>query len=85
MFSVYYLREPVRQTPGTTDQVDLTQRVEHMADLLRTNQECRHVDTWAYIEGGGKCEECNDYLRLYLYRCRVCHLMACRRCRYNRL
>ena len=85
MLSVYYLREPVPQRPEPTDQADVTQRVEHMADLLRNNQECLHRDTWAYISGGGTCEECHDYLELYLYRCRVCHLMACRRCRYNRL
>ncbi|CAF1353122.1 unnamed protein product [Adineta ricciae] len=64
---------------------NLEQYVTQMADELRNNHDCRHTAGWVYTSGGGRCEECRYYLPRYLFRCRRCHLMACNRCRHNRL
>ena len=79
------IRIPVHQIPQTGDRLNLVQRVELMANQLRANYECHHTNGWAYTRGGGRCEECDDYLPQYLYRCYQCQFMACNRCRRNRL
>ncbi|KAI0746965.1 hypothetical protein C8Q80DRAFT_1105309 [Daedaleopsis nitida] len=53
-------------------------------DHLRVDHDCNHVN-WTYRRGAGKCESCHDRLPLYLFRCDGCSMMACRRCRWNRL
>ncbi|UJR20435.1 hypothetical protein I4U23_023566 [Adineta vaga] len=63
--------------------LNLQERVNQMVNQLRNDHECQHT-AWAYTRGGGRCEECRDYLPQYLYRCQRCHLMACNRCRRNR-
>jgi len=78
-------RIPVPQIPRANNTIDAGLRVEHMVNQLRANHECRHTTGWAYTRGGGKCEECGHYLPQYLFRCYRCHLMACNRCRRNRL
>ncbi len=60
-------------------------RVAAMVNQLRNNHECRHTQGWAYTRGSGRCEVCHSLLPLYLFRCRGCQLMACNRCRNNRL
>lgn len=35
--------------------------------------------------GVHECEECNNTLPLFIYECRQCRILACRRCRFNRL
>ncbi|TFK86413.1 hypothetical protein K466DRAFT_550427 [Polyporus arcularius HHB13444] len=58
--------------------------VQQWVERLRVNHDCNH-DAWKYRRGEGSCEVCHDHLRLYLFRCNGCELMACRRCRWNRL
>ena len=45
---------------------------------------CTH-QWWRGRPGPRQCERCNQVLPMFLYECRQCRLMACRRCRYNRL
>ncbi|CAF4013018.1 unnamed protein product [Rotaria magnacalcarata] len=78
-------RIPALQMRQTNNGRQADEHVQRMVDQLRANYECRHTNQWEYTAGGGRCEECSDYLRHYLFRCRQCHLMACNRCRRNRL
>ncbi|KAH6850707.1 hypothetical protein B0I37DRAFT_372229 [Chaetomium sp. MPI-CAGE-AT-0009] len=54
-----------------------------MANLIE-NHECQHR-SWRSRGGPHQCEECHDTLPTYIYECRQCQILACRRCRYNRL
>lgn len=56
---------------------------EAMEDL-RENHECAHTK-WKYRRGGGKCQTCFHNLPNYLFRCTGCQILACNRCRRNRL
>ncbi|KAK3493427.1 hypothetical protein B0T13DRAFT_490167 [Neurospora crassa] len=67
------LPEPVRQ-----------QRVEAAAQHLLENHECDHA-RWKGRGGRFQCEECHDWLPQFIYECQQCRLLACRRCRFNRL
>ncbi|KAF5535507.1 IBR finger domain-containing protein [Fusarium mexicanum] len=58
-------------------------RVEQERLNLIQNHECTHR-TWTYRGGRHRCEECRDVLPHYIFECPQCHVMACRRCRYNR-
>ncbi|CAF4744335.1 unnamed protein product [Rotaria sp. Silwood1] len=78
-------RIPARQIAQTNNGINFNEAVQRMANQLRANHECRHTNGWAYTRGGGRCEECGNYLPQYLFRCYQCHLMACNRCRRNRL
>jgi hypothetical protein len=51
---------------------------------LIENHECDH-ERWKGRPGPRECEECNQVLPVFIYECRQCHVMACRRCRFNRL
>ncbi|KAL2258808.1 hypothetical protein VTK26DRAFT_7732 [Humicola hyalothermophila] len=51
---------------------------------LEENHECLHA-RWRTRGGVYRCDECNDVLPQYIYECLQCRIMACRRCRYNRL
>ncbi|KAK8121487.1 hypothetical protein PG999_005607 [Apiospora kogelbergensis] len=59
-------------------------RVQALVQNLRVNHECEH-ERWFGRGGPRECEECGDVMPLFIYECRQCHIMACRRCRYNRL
>ncbi|KAI1361237.1 hypothetical protein F5Y08DRAFT_315166 [Xylaria arbuscula] len=59
-------------------------RIQTIARDLRENHECDH-ERWYNREGSRRCEECHDVMPLFIYECRQCHIMACRRCRYHRL
>ncbi|EWY79541.1 hypothetical protein FOYG_17289 [Fusarium oxysporum NRRL 32931] len=59
-------------------------RVEEERANLMENHECTH-ETWELRDGDRQCEECHDILPRYIFECRQCHIMACRRCRFNRL
>ncbi|CAF3335890.1 unnamed protein product [Rotaria socialis] len=78
-------RIPAHQMRQTNNRGQADEHVQRMVDRLRANYECRHTNQWEYRAGGGRCDECSDYLRQYLFRCSQCHLMACNRCRRNRL
>ncbi|RSL65567.1 hypothetical protein CEP53_003621 [Fusarium sp. AF-6] len=59
-------------------------RVEQERLNLIENHECTH-ERWRGRPGPRECEECLDVMPLFIYECRQCRIMACRRCRYNRL
>ncbi|TDL23936.1 hypothetical protein BD410DRAFT_720326 [Rickenella mellea] len=58
--------------------------VRDVAEHLRDNHECAHR-SWNYRSGGGQCELCFFNLPLYLLQCRGCTMLACVRCRRNRI
>lgn len=66
------------------DEVQRAALVERERQNLLQNHECTH-GSWGYRSGGHRCEECRHTLPNYIYECRQCHIMVCRRCRYNRL
>ncbi|KAI0123952.1 IBR finger domain-containing protein [Xylariales sp. AK1849] len=59
-------------------------RVERLVQNLRRNHECDH-EHWMRRRGVHVCEECNDEMPIFIYECRQCQILACRRCRHNRL
>ncbi|BGP38389.1 hypothetical protein JCM10449v2_002321 [Rhodotorula kratochvilovae] len=59
-------------------------QVERMVEQLRTNHECAHR-SWGIRHGSGQCQSCYFRLDRYLLRCRECAMLACVRCRRNRL
>jgi hypothetical protein len=58
--------------------------VHHERRNLIQNHQCTH-DRWRGRGGSYQCEECLDTLPQFIYECRQCHILACRRCRFNRL
>ncbi|KAK4150431.1 hypothetical protein C8A00DRAFT_46174 [Chaetomidium leptoderma] len=58
--------------------------VERERVHLMENHECEHA-SWKSRGGSHQCEECLDILPTFIYECRQCYIMACRRCRFNRL
>ncbi|KAI0735373.1 hypothetical protein C8Q76DRAFT_712045 [Earliella scabrosa] len=56
--------------------------VEQEVARLRNNHDCVH--RWRYVSGGGNCDGCGHYLRLFLFNCTGCQIWACARCRRNR-
>lgn len=66
------------------DQVQRAALVERERENLLHNHECTHGN-WSYRAGGHRCEECLQRLPQYIFECRQCHIMVCRRCRYNRI
>ncbi|KAI0315167.1 hypothetical protein OF83DRAFT_1133184 [Amylostereum chailletii] len=60
------------------------ERVRHAMDQLREDHACDEHD-WRFRHGEGQCEECSDYLPVFLMRCRNCQMLVCRRCTQNRL
>lgn len=78
-------RAPVAS--GSQNQARSTQRdslVRQWMDRLRVDHDCQH-DKWKYRHGGGLCEMCSCRLPRYLFRCNGCEMLACNRCRRNRL
>ncbi|KAG6063568.1 hypothetical protein E4U32_001084 [Claviceps aff. humidiphila group G2b] len=51
---------------------------------LIENHECED-HRWRSRNGSYQCEECYDQMPNFIYECRLCRTMACRRCRFNRL
>lgn len=51
---------------------------------LVEHHECTHP-SWASRSGSHRCEQCRDVLPIFIYECRRCRILACRRCRYNRM
>ncbi|KAF2160155.1 hypothetical protein M409DRAFT_29450 [Zasmidium cellare ATCC 36951] len=55
-----------------------------LAEQLRQHHECQRGDhEYERIEGGGDCDECGEYLRVFIWRCENCHTDICSRCRFN--
>ncbi|KAM0425475.1 hypothetical protein ACHAPT_009264 [Fusarium lateritium] len=69
---------------GRIDERARQLRVERERRNLMENHECTH-ERWKGRPGPRQCEECFDFLPIFIYECRQCHIMACRRCRFNRL
>ncbi|KAJ3914485.1 hypothetical protein F5877DRAFT_50410, partial [Lentinula edodes] len=59
-------------------------RVEQRTQELRYYHDC-NPHRWRHHQGGGTCEECGNFLPLFLKGCRNCHIMVCVRCMRNRL
>lgn len=80
------IEEAVRQEPT----VDVLQDAVHpelisqLMDTLRVDHECTH-SRWTYIQGPHQCEECFYNLPQYIFECDQCRILACWRCRRNRL
>ncbi|KAI0860294.1 hypothetical protein F4860DRAFT_479880 [Xylaria cubensis] len=58
--------------------------IERIMEDLRENHECDH-ERWRSRRGRHRCETCHEQMPVFIYECRQCRVMACRRCRYNRL
>lgn len=58
--------------------------VQQAREHLRENHACTHM-TWRRRAGQFRCEECRQTLPDYILECTRCAILACRRCRYNRL
>lgn len=63
---------------------DRAAMIRRERDNLVENHECNHAN-WGSRQGRHECEECHDSMPFFIYECRQCHIMACRRCRFNRL
>lgn len=59
-------------------------RVQAIMQDLNDNHECDHL-RWNNRPGPRQCEECYDVMPNFIYECRQCHIIACRRCRRHRL
>jgi hypothetical protein len=75
----------MHRAPDVVAPIIRVDRVAAMVNELRNNHECDHRHGWTNRRGGGRCEVCHHFLPLYLFTCRQCQLMACNRCRHNRL
>ncbi|KAH7930749.1 hypothetical protein BV22DRAFT_1000244 [Leucogyrophana mollusca] len=60
------------------------ERVYRQMQELRVNHECLDHH-WRFRHGCGDCDECGDFLPVFLMRCTNCQVLACRRCSVNRL
>lgn len=58
--------------------------IERERRNLMVNHECTH-EKWKSLMGSYRCEECHNTLPLFIYECQRCNIMACKRCKYNRL
>lgn len=71
-------RRPPRVGAARERQVD--RAITH----LRERHECTH-ETWNYTAGPHQCEECYHQLSQYIFECQQCRILACNRCKMNRL
>src|SRR5690606_13346436 len=66
-------------------QVDRNRRILQEIANLRANHECQHCGSWRYRHGGGRCEACAHPLPHCRFGCHKCGMLACNRCRKNRI
>ena len=59
-------------------------QVDQAAAHLRERHNCVH-ENWGFVRGPHQCEECYHTLPQYIFECRQCRILACNRCRRNRL
>lgn len=69
---------------GQEDEQAAAQAIAGIANHLRENHNCDHA-RWRYMPGRHQCEECHFTLPQYIFECRQCRILACNRCRRNRL
>ncbi|TDL23948.1 hypothetical protein BD410DRAFT_129824 [Rickenella mellea] len=58
--------------------------VRDAAERLRFNHGCQNVQ-WLAVLGAGQCQNCLDNLSRSLLQCSECQMLACVRCRRNRI
>ncbi|PWW80122.1 hypothetical protein C7212DRAFT_273716 [Tuber magnatum] len=75
----------MRGAPLNANQAIMAGLVGRYRRDLQVNHECQHVSGWRYRAGGAQCEMCYYYLPGYLFACKRCELLACNRCRKNRI
>ncbi|GAA6034854.1 hypothetical protein JCM8097_009333 [Rhodosporidiobolus ruineniae] len=78
------VEEEARPAYAPPPAVPRANRVAEAVEQLRVNHECQHR-RWAYRSGDGQCESCFHYLNRFLLRCTECQMLACVRCKRNRL
>jgi len=59
-------------------------QVDQAVANLRERHNCTHGN-WRYVPGSHRCEECYYQLPHYIFECRQCRILACQRCKMNRL
>lgn len=69
---------------GAIDERARRERVDRERLNLVQNHECAH-ERWEFRHGANVCDECHDFLEVFLFECRQCHILSCRQCRYHRL
>lgn len=74
----------VGRRPAAANPVVHARQVRQVQQDLRVRHQCQH-QSWEYVSGSHRCEECYQTLPRYIFECRQCHIMACNRCRRNRL
>ncbi|OAA64405.1 Zinc finger, C6HC-type [Niveomyces insectorum RCEF 264] len=74
-------REP---DAGRRNAAQRNARVQQIRDYLVDHHDC-DPHRWRSRGGAFQCSECHHHLPEYIYECRHCRILACRRCRYNRL
>ncbi|KAK0640778.1 hypothetical protein B0T16DRAFT_514746 [Cercophora newfieldiana] len=70
--------------PGAVPAAQRHVLVQRQVQILVDDHECGH-DGWSRLDGCYECDECYDILPWFIWVCRQCDLLACSRCRYNRL
>ncbi|RPA97200.1 hypothetical protein L873DRAFT_1742374 [Choiromyces venosus 120613-1] len=75
----------MREAPRNAAPATFAQLVTRFTRGLEVNHECEHVSGWRYRSGGAQCEMCDFYLPEYIFACKQCELLACNRCRKNRI
>ncbi|KAF8847452.1 hypothetical protein BDZ45DRAFT_636984 [Acephala macrosclerotiorum] len=74
----------VARRPVGANPLQVRAQVVAAAQNLRDRHNCEH-ESWQYIRGQHRCEECYQTLPSFIFECRQCHIQVCRRCRQNRL
>ncbi|KAF2796595.1 hypothetical protein K505DRAFT_400921 [Melanomma pulvis-pyrius CBS 109.77] len=80
-----------RAAPRNIQPAERQRRIEVVQEQLRDTDECEHRGRRKFemIHGGRRtrfqCEMCNSSHRLFILRCRRCHLDVCMDCRLNRV
>ncbi|KAK2059121.1 IBR finger domain-containing protein [Colletotrichum caudatum] len=79
-------RDPRARNLG---QAELQVAVRQAQVYIQQNHQCNHerwrsIDTDCNSRHLGQCQGCNERMPVFIYQCRRCEILACRRCRYNR-
>lgn len=74
----------VARSPSPDVDPGSPENINQIMNDLRETQFCTH-ERWRYIDGPHQCEECFYMLPRYVFECRHCRILACWRCRHNRL
>ena len=66
---------------------DRDAQIQRTAQHLREHHECDHERFQCVREGGAdfECEVCSEVYYNWIYQCRQCLMIACNKCRHNRV